>query len=162
MQMTNDYWYQKKERNFFSFKVWLYIPSWIEEYFSIKKRFLNFLIIARAILKRLTIFAILAKLADFYSYLGITFTRVNIFKNRFLILNLLFKTNSGRYIKPCFKRKRKKISSFLCKSNLTYCWKKLPEHLFWYQWSSIIQSRTMSVCPSVRLIVCPSVCPSVP
>ena len=72
----------------------------------IKIRFLKILTLAKVILKRLTILAILAKSADFDSYLRITFARVNIFKNRFLILNLLFKTNSGRYIKPYFERKK--------------------------------------------------------
>ena len=58
-----------------------------------------------AILKRLTILDVLVKSADFDSYLRITFARVNIFKNRFLIRNVLFKTHSGSYIMPWFERK---------------------------------------------------------
>ena len=63
--------------------------------------------VARAILKKLTILAILAKSGDFDGYLRITFSGINIFKKRFLILNVLFKTNSGRCIKPWFERKKK-------------------------------------------------------
>ena len=85
-----------------------------EEYITDQKTIFKILTLAKVILKRLTILAILAKSADFDSYLRITFARVNIFKNRFLILNLLFKTNSGRYIKPCFDRKKILPSLPLC------------------------------------------------
>ena len=114
------------------------------------------MIIARAILKKLTILAILAKSGDFDGYLRITFSGINIFKKRFLILNVLFKTNSGRCIKPWFERKknftpRGEPSPFLWNSNLTYCWKNSLRTLLkvsivlylWIEWVKIARQKIL-------------------
>ena len=114
------------------------------------------MIIARAILKKLTILAILAKSGDFDGYLRITFSGFNIFKKRFLIHNVLFKTNSGRCIKPWFERKknftpRGEPSPFLWNSNLTYCWKNSLRTLLkvsivlylWIEWVKIARQKIL-------------------
>ena len=71
---------------------------------NLKKWFLKIFIIERAILKRLTILDVLAKSADFELFKD-NFSRVNIFINHFLILNLLF-----RKVNKAILWKKKKFS----------------------------------------------------